>query len=618
MKRKGQPSRPMGPRAAGPVRGRLAVILFSLCALGPAAGLALPIPGAEALYAPTAQRVSAILAAAKRDGWPPQTAGLREAAALAYRRDRLQAAEAWLHLHRWAKVLGQKEEEYIPLWIAAVNAARVGHANMQARYESRPQTLGASLDAGLQAWALGNAAFSAEFFSLLTPVDYLPRVLEILSELHRKDPARFRAHQGLALAIAVVYDLPPPPHWPHGQVTPAALPRTLPNPAAAFDWWIRQQQSGKTHHNLGRLGAAELKFVVDAAAPFAELEWSQTAAGMGLGELAAAYSMIKYREDRVEKNQAVWGGASYRLPEILQHGGICADQAYFATQVGKARGVPTLLFYGAGNDGRHAWFGYLDGDMKWRLDAGRYAEQRFVTGHARDPQTWAEFTDHELQFLSERFREFPAYRQSRVHSAFAAEFLAGGDAAAASAAARKAVNFERRNQTGWETLIAAAQRTGGDAKAVENILREAALAFQRYPDLEASYVNRVAQSLRARGQVSEADAEIRRIAVKNQGNRADLSVQQAREGVSRAIETQPLSGQVAAYNKVIDLYGRGAGVVFFDQIVTPFVHHLMALQQQGEAVKAVARARSALRVEPGSQLEREFETLAKAVRSGAK
>lgn len=617
MNREGQPSRPKEPRPAGPARGRLAFILIFTLALG-SAGRALPITEGEALYAPTVQRVGAILAAAKRDGWPPQTAGLREAAALAYRRDRLQAAEAWFHLNGWAKLLGQKEADYIPLWIAAVNAARVGHPNMEARYEARPQTLGASLDPGLQAWALGNAAFSSEFFSLLTPVDYVPRVFEILSQLHRKDPARFRSHPGLALAIAVVYDLPPPPNWPHGQVTPVALPRKLPDPAAAFDWWIRQQQLGRTHHHLGRLGAAELKFVVDAAAPFAELEWSQTAAGMTLDGLPSAYSMIKYREDRVEKNQAVWGGASYRLPEILQNGGICADQAYFATQIGKARGVPTLLFYGSGNDGRHAWFGYLDGDMKWQLDAGRYAEQRFVTGHARDPQTWGEFTDHELQFLSERFRELPAYRQSRVHSAFAAEFLAGGDPAAAAVAARKAVNFERRNQAGWETLVGAAQRKGVDAKAVEAILREAALAFQRYPDLEASYVNRVAQSLRTRGQVSEADAEIRRIAVKNQGSRADLSVQQARESVSRAIETKPLAGQVGAYNQAIDLYGRGAGVVFFDQIVTPFVHHLMALEQRGEAAKAVARARSALRVEPGSQLEREFETLAKAVRTPGK
>src|SRR5688572_5120302 len=162
--------------------------------------------------------------------------------------------------------------------------------------------------------------------------------------------------------------------------------------------------------------------------------------------------MIRYRNDRVTSNTYAWTEQTYTLAEIMATGGICSDQAYFATQVGKARGVPTLLIYGAGNDGRHAWFGFLDEGGKWQLDAGRYAEQRFVTGFALDPQTWAQFSDHELQFLSERFRALPAFKQSQVHALFAAEYLALDKAPASAVAARKAVNFERRNQSGWETL----------------------------------------------------------------------------------------------------------------------------------------------------------------------
>lgn len=589
-----------------------------ILALGIGRVSALPIPEAEALYAPKPQRVTAILAAARRDGWLPQVAGLRQAALLAYEREKVQAAEAWFYLYSWAKLLGQREPEYIQRWIAAVNAAQVGHSNMASQYEGRPQPLGASLGPELQAWALGNPAFSANFFTHVNAVDYLPRVFEILTELHQKDPTRFRRYSSLALAIGVVYDLPPPPNWPHAQVTPGALPRRLPAPAEAFAWWVRQQELGRTYHALGRLGTDELKFVVDAAAPFAELEWAQGVPGLPLPKLADAYTMIKYRRDRLEQNQPIWGGPSYRLAEILQHGGICADQAYFATQAGKARGVPTLLFYGAGNDGRHAWFGFLDGDLKWQLDAGRYGEQRFVTGRALDPQTWRELTDHELRFLSERFRDYPAYRQSQVHAAFAAGFLAARDPAAASRAARKAVSFEPRNQPGWETLVAAAEREGAEPRRIETLLREAALAFRRYPDLEALYVNRVAQSLRARGQVSEADAELRRIAVKNQAARADLSVQQARENLTRAIETLPLAGQIAAYNQVVDLYGRGAGVTFFDQIVTPFARHLLALEQPGEAAKAVERARRTMQVEPNSQLDQELSRLAQTIRARGK
>jgi hypothetical protein len=574
-----------------------------------------PIPDAEALQPPTAARIASLVAAAQRDGWPAQVAPLRAAARLAYEKEKSLAAEGWFYVYRWADLLGQPEPEFLPRWINAIDAFKVGHPNMASRYTPAPRPLGAALSPEAQAWSTGNSAFLQEFFGLVSPVDYLPAVFAILTDLFRLDPARFKANANLALAIAVVYDVPPPPIWPHGQVTAAALARKFPTPAESFTWWTRQDQQGKTYHKLARLGADELKFVVDVAAPFAELEWAQANINQPLASLAATYSMIRYRNDRVQTNTPVWPGRTYRLAEILAEGGICADQAYFATQVGKARGVPTLLFNGAGSDGRHAWFGYLDASQKWQLDAGRYAEQRFVTGLARDPQTWREFSDHELQFLTERFRELPSFRQSRLHAAFAADYLASKEGAPAVAAGRKAVNYERRNLNAWEMLVAATRLEARDPKAVENVLREAAIAFQRYPDLEALYVNRVSESLRARGETSAADAEVRRIAQKNQASRNDLSVQQARDVLRRAMTTQDLAGQIRSYNSVLDTFGRGAGMGFFDQVVTVFVEHLAQSGQPSEATNAIERARRTLKVDPNSQLEREFAELGARVRA---
>jgi hypothetical protein len=65
---------------------------------------------------------------------------------------------------------------------------------------------------------------------------------------------------------------------------------------------------------------------------------------------------------------------------------------------------------------------------------------------------------------------------------------------------------------------------------------------------------------------------------------------------------------------VIDTYGRGAGIGFFDEIVVGFAEHLGQLNQKAEAIKAVERARRALKVEPNSQLAYEFERLAQLVR----
>lgn len=584
--------------------------LVALFLLGQAGAQPALIPNVETAQKPTAQRLAMLHAAAQRDGWAPQIATLRTAAMHAYEQQKLAAAESWYYVYRWAAVFGQKSgSEFGVGWINAINQAKVGHANMPRPLSGEDGPLGLALSPALQAWLIGDAAFSEEFFSLLSPVDYLPKVFEILNDLHRRDPAKFKSHANLALAIAVVYDVPPPPVWPHGQVTATSLPRRFPAPEEAYAWWIRQEQQGRLFHRLSRLGADELKFVIDVTAPFSELEWAQNASQAQLPQLASVYSMVRYRTDRATNGVAVWPAATYKLSEILASGGICADQAYFATQVGKARGVPTLLFYGSGNDGRHAWFGFLDGNRKWQLDAGRYAEQRFITGFARDPQTWRELTDHELKFLSERFHSLPSYRQSRVHAEFAAEYLASGRPAVAAAAARKAVSFERRNQVGWEMLILAAQKEGKDAKTTEAVLREAALAFRNHPDLEAFYLKRVSDSLRSRGETSAANAEIRGIARKNEDKRTDLSVQQAKNILLQSMARQTLPEQIRTYNSTVDTFGAGAGLDFFDQVVTVFVEHLVKLRQPVEAKRAIDRARRTLKVDPNGQLQKEFERL---------
>lgn len=453
---------------------------------------------------------------------------------------------------------------------------------------------------------------------MLTPVDYLPQVFALLNELYAADPGRFKEYASLALAIAVAYDLPPPPDWPHGQVGVAVLPRRWPPATTAFAWWTRESREGRTYHRLAHLGADELKFVVDVAASFDQLEWAQKSVNYPLSEFARTYSMILYRNDRIQAQAMAWPGKTYQLWDILQEGGICIEQAYFSSQAGKARGVPTLLFHGAGMDGRHAWFGYLDESQKWQLDAGRYAEQRFITGLAQDPQTWQRFSDHELQFLSERFRALPSYRQSRIHAAFAAKLQRLGRMAEAAASARKAVNYERRNLAGWETLLTAQQAQGGKSSAVEAALREAAIAFQRYPDLEIGFARRLAASLRARGETSLADFEERKLARKYQEERLDLSIQQAANMLQRCFNSEPVPGQVRTYNTALENFGRGAGIEFFDKIVIVFAEHLLQVNELAEAVKAVERARQTLKVEPGRQLDQEFDRLMKKLRTGGR
>jgi hypothetical protein len=591
------------------------LLAFGCLVLGASTVAAEPVvPVSEALALPTTSRLAAIGSVAQREGWKAQMPVLRATAEAAYAQGHLAAADNWLHVYRWSAIFAQSDDQFLPQWIQAVENAHVGHNGMATQYHSHGLPLGAFVSPECQQWLISHPSFSDAFFGMVRPVDFLPEVLKILSDLQGRDLARFERYANLALAIAVVHDLPPPPDWPHAQVSTEALPRRWPSASEAFDWWTTEDMQGRTFQPLSRLEADELKFVVDSAAPFDELEWSQKVANYPLDQLDRAYKMIAYRSDRAANVRPMWAEKDYSLPTILGAGGICVDQAYFAAHVGKARGVPTLIFQGAGSNGRHAWFGYLNSKQQWQLDAGRYREQRFVTGIARDPQTWGPLSDHELKFLAERFHTQKSFRESAVHAEFAAHYLAGGDAPAAETAARKAIGAERRNQQAWEVLLAAQKISPHDIREQETTLGEAMSSFQHYPDLEVYYSNLLSGSLRNRGEVQAADAEAKRVALKYQSGRSDLSLQQAREGLIRSEATQPLADQIRGYEEILHTFGRGAGIAFFDEIVVPFVEHLQQLHRPLEARQAAESARAALKVELNSQLEQEFEMLLKRVR----
>jgi hypothetical protein len=572
---------------------------------------ALSIPDAETMDPPRRERIQAIESAAGAGGWAALVFPLRAAAVRAYSRDRFVSAEAWFHLYRWAALFSEPENRFVEGWINAIVANHLNYEGVAGVYNPTDRPIGLNTSPALQDWVLSNEDFSEQFFSNIKGVDQLPNMLSILETLHKRDPESFARYSSLALAIALVYDVPPPPWWPHYQVSKEALPRRLPKPEDTFGRLTREDMLGHTYFRLARLRAEELKFVVDVAAPASELDWSEANVPYSLDEFEQSYLMINYRVDRASKYALmIWTGQPYTLQAIKAQGGICVDQAYFASEAGKARGVPTLLFTGSGQDSRHAWFGYLDGGHHWRLDAGRYAEQRLITGNALDPQTWMAMSDHDLEFLSERFRALPTFAQSRVHEEFAEDFLQAGDPRAAARAARAAVNYERRNLDGWETLIAANAAMGLPAAQQEGVLREAALAFTpRYPDLVVSYVNRVCQSLRARGETSLADYEERGLAERLKGDRADLAVTQASAILARSIASQSIPDQIATYNAILVQFGHGAGTIFFDQIVVGFAEHLAGAHLKPDARAAVERAREVLEVQPGTQVAMDVDKL---------
>ncbi len=577
----------------------------------------LAIPADEVGRAPTPARIAALVDRAATQGWGSVTPALRAAAMQAYASGS-GYVPAWYYLYRWSDLLATPYNKSLQDWIKFVEKAGVAHANMPSQYAYRPGSLSAQASRELQLALLGNAALSEEFFTLLSPVDNPAEVLAVLQKIFRAEPALWADYGSLALAIAVVYDTPPTPYWPHGQVSEALLPRKLPDPVQVFAYYAKLDRTNGTLQHLRRLPASELKFLVDFAAPFTELDWARRNVPAGLADLAQAYPMIRYRKDRVEKNQFSWPGADYRLATILQQGGICVDQAYFASMAGKAKGIPTIMFRGAGLDGRHAWFGYLDANQRWQLDCGRYAEQKFVVGLAYDPQTWGDINDHELGFITERFRALPTYKLSVMHAAFATEYLRDHQPDLALKAAREAVNRDRRNLNAWNVLLDAQAAASPDLRAREAILREAVLAFPKYPDLEIAFSRQLVAVLRQRGETSLAAFEDQRLGRKYQGSRVDLAIEQAAATLERSARENDLPTRIKVFQQVLATSGQGQAIDFYDKVVEPFVLQLAGQGQVPAALQCLDRARRTLRVEPGKQLDLEMADLATRLKTGKK
>jgi hypothetical protein len=220
--------------------------------------------------------------------------------------------------------------------------------------------------------------------------------------------------------------------------------------------------------------------------------------------------------------------------------------------------------------------------------------------------------------MSERFRALPTYKLSVMHAQFAAEYLRDGKPALALKAAREAVNRERRNLDAWNALLEAQAKSSPDLRGIEGVLREAVLAFQKYPDLEVAFARQLVATLRARGETSAANFEESQLAKKHQAGRVDLSIQQAAAIMDRSMKDDDFATQIRYYQQVLQTYGRDAGIDFYDKVVLVFARHLEEQKQVPAAISCVERAGQFLRVEKGSQLEQEMQTLLASLKSGQK
>ncbi|GAB4165012.1 MAG: hypothetical protein Fur0032_01440 [Terrimicrobiaceae bacterium] len=475
------------------------------------------------------------------------------------------------------------------------------------RPEARP--LADSFDhKQLMEW-VKNAQLTSLIFRTVLPDDYLPGVLHHLASISASDPQGFRSYPALAVAIAVVHDQKFPQQWPHHQVPREAVPIEEVDPPRAFASWVAAARSNQLWIDPAKLSPGQLKFVVDAPIRESELVWARKNTRFPRTDFAKAFSAVKYRIDRLRGDQLVWNQGDYTLENILSTGGICVDQAYFATIVGKSRGLPTLYFSGQGSDGGHAWFGYLRPGGRWELDCGRYENQNYVVGYALDPQSWRRINDHELTAIADGFRESRTFQAAEDDRLLAREFERRGLTELARKAYSSAHSSARRNPATWADLGGFLARTQAPLADQIAFHEEAAKTFASDPDVRTFHLSQAANLYRTANNPEAAERISRQIVSQNRHQRADLSVTEGAQRILTLAAEGNSPDAIREYRRILSSVGAENGGSFFYEVVAPLTRQLLKDGKTKDAAAVVKVARQQLKPSPDSILDRAIESL---------
>ncbi len=433
--------------------------------------------------------------------------------------------------------------------------------------------------------------------------DNMPEVLTILQKIRQQDPAAFQEFRALAVAVAIVFDQPPPNDWPHRQVKNLKLDGSPPERRFAF--WVEAQRANLLKTDLRKLPPDELKFVVDCLLEESERKWAQQNVKEARPNFAFVFNQITYDNERIRKKQYEWPhDAPYKLEELKKRGGICVDQAVYASMSGKALGIPTIFFRGLGRRGGHAWFGYNRGDS-WDMDAGRFERDNYSVGTARDPQTWRDATDHEVLYLSQGFRDKPQFLTA-MRELYVARLLAKkGRFNDALAAAEAAIAGVPSSEEAWSAK-ASILREKPDYIALRSHAEAAVANFtgSSFTDLRVKYLKTLAECWRDFGRSTEAETIEKKILSENRFKRIDLSIDQGLEQVKAACANEDWEVALKHYRQLIRELGPLNPGMTIAELTRPFLMRLIESKRFDIARKAVAETKAAFNLKGTTSLDK--------------
>ena len=360
------------------------------------------------------------------------------------------------------------------------------------------QALGADFDE-VQAWFADHPEAREEFFIAIDPQrDKIPTVFSIFNQLRKEFPDRFADYTQLAIATAVVWDDEGVIDNLEGNArrSKATVPSDRLDVLGNFKYLVDAEPMMQ-----GRVQYAPWEFLthlVNQKTPRAEREWAMQNFVNRRVQIGKCYSDVPYDYLMLNSGdaQARLNGMQYTLPNLLQYGGVCSNQADFAARVSKSIGAPAEMVVGDGSDGEgHAWIMWVElshmtkENVGFTLQShGRYRAHNYYVGHLTDPQTGQSITDRQLEL---RLHTAGSDLQAKRHADLAMR-------ASEIILAQEDVTLKQRfeylaavidlcpgNENAWHSIAQLAKENSGDkqiTKHVTGAIQSMFAVFVAFPD----------------------------------------------------------------------------------------------------------------------------------------
>ena len=356
-----------------------------------------------------------------------------------------------------------------------------------------------------------------------------------------------------------------------------------------FEYFMEMDEARELLTDISKLSPSELLFVVDVRLPRSEMDWARKKVRLTRKGWGGAYSMIRYRMDRAALGKDPY--TNYTFQEILDEGGICMDQAYFAVNTAKCNGIPSAYVTGDGNRGPHAWVNLLTTDETWQS----YGGYGYNTGHFSHPHNCKSKHDkskHESTLLQGMDKKVNGARldTSLDYLSLADLFEEMQKPDCARIMLEAATQATPGSPLGWERLIALMGRPESGTKLEEwdELVAMIKRKFRSRPDylamaarVEDEYIFPMRDASTNKRHVAR---DLKKLEKETDEGRSDLTSAAIKRQADLLMENGDKAGVAALYRKSMKDYARRAEV--FEALMGQYYEYV---SQDQDAVLQLAK-----------------------------